>query len=324
MKRRTVVGAAAALAAANCLPALGSAWPSKPVKIVVPFAAGGPTDFIARMMATSLSEALGQPVIVENRPGASGNLGAQFVADSQPDGYTLLHSTVAMQAVNPLMYRNTRFEYGRDLVALGVTGAMPNVLVVQPTKLQVDSVSALVKRAREKADALTYATFGNGTSPHIYGALLQKLGGFSAIAIPYKGSAPAITDVIAGQVDFLFDSMTTCVGQVQAGTLRGLAITASRRSSLLPDVPTLSEAGFPSFDLKFWFSLQAPAGTPAPVVERLRVAVAKVAASRSYQEQLAARGAESLAVAASGAVDFIAKDSQKWTEIAKTLEVKPE
>jgi len=322
LNRRTVLIATAAAAIAK--PGFAQSWPTRTIKIVVPFAAGGPTDFIARLLAIPLSRALGQTVIIDNRPGASGNLGAQVVLDDEADGYTLLHNTVGMQAVNPLMYPTAKFLPQRDFVSIGTTGAMPNVLVVHPTKSGVKTVSELIAKGKVKENSLTYATFGAGTSPHIYGALLQKLGGFTALSVPYKGSAPAVTGVISGQVDFLFDSMTTCVGLIQGGSLHGLAITSSARSPLIPNVPTLKEAGYPAFDLKYWFSLQASAKTPPQIVEKLRQAVAKAVQDKTYVDSLMARGAEPLFTKPADLNTFIAKDSERWTSIARSIGIKPE
>ncbi|GJG94026.1 tripartite tricarboxylate transporter substrate binding protein [Cupriavidus pauculus] len=321
IRRTLVLGAAAAMVAG---PVFAADWPSKPVRIVVPFAAGGPTDFIARLLATALSRELGQPVVIDNRPGASGNIGAQHVLDSGADGYTLLHNTVAMQAVNPLMYPHARFQPGRDFVPIATTGSMPNVLVVHPDKLGASTLADLVRLGKAKSDALTYATFGAGTSPHIYGALLQKAAGFHAVAVPYKGSSPALTDVMAGQVDFVFDSFTTCIGQIQGGKLKALAITASQRSPMLPDVPTLKEAGYPSVDLKFWFSLQASAQTPKPVVDRLRAAAAKAVNDPEYVAALRNRGAEPMPTRPDQLVDFVRHDTERWTKVARGLGIQPE
>ncbi|BDB27476.1 ABC transporter substrate-binding protein [Cupriavidus sp. TA19] len=321
-KRRTLLLGAAAAALAP--PAFANDWPSRPIRLVVPFAAGGPTDFIARLLATPLSQALGQPVVIENRPGASGNLGAQNVLDGEADGYTLLHNTVGMQAVNPLMYPQARFQPARDFVPIATTAAMPNVLVVHPGKLPVKSLADLIRLGKASANGLTYATFGAGTSPHIYGALLQKAAGFRAVAVPYKGSSPALTDVMAGQVDFVFDSFTTCIGQIQGGKLRPLAITASQRSPLLPDVPTLKEAGYPDVDLKYWFSLQAPAQTPKAVIERLRAAAAKAVNDPGYIAALRARGAEPMATRPAELAAFVRTDAQRWTTVARDIGIKPE
>lgn len=304
-------------------PAVAQDWPAKPITLLVPFSAGGPTDFIARLIAEPLSKELNQQVIVQNKPGASGNVGYQSVLNGAADGYTLLHNTVGMEAINPLMYPEANLKPLIDYVTIGTTGSMPNVLVVHPDKLKVDTLGDLVKLGKKAPDSLTYATFGPGTSPHVYGSLLQKLAGFQAIAVPYKGSANAMTDVLGGQVDLLFDSMSTSVGQVKAGKLKALAVTSATRSPLLPDVPTLKETGYPSFDLKFWFSLQAPANTPKDVVEKLRVAVAKVVASEPYKLALQERGAESLSVAPGDLDAFIQKETAQWSEIATSIGVKP-
>jgi tripartite-type tricarboxylate transporter receptor subunit TctC len=321
-KRRTLILGAAASVIAR--PLLAAEWPSRPIKLIVPFAAGGPTDFIARLLATPLSKELGQPVVIDNRPGASGNLGAQNVLDADADGYTLLHNTVGMQAVNPLMYPTARFLPQRDFVPIATTAAMPNVLVVHPGKLPVKSLADLVKLAKSRPEGLTYATFGAGTSPHIYGALLQKAAGFKAVAIPYKGSSPALTDVMAGQVDFVFDSFTTCIGQIQGGKLRALATTGATRSPLLPDVPTLKEAGYPDVDLKFWFSLQASAHTKKDVVDRLRAAAEKAVKDPAYVEALRARGAEPFPMPIAGLQSFVQRDSERWATVARGLGIQPE
>lgn len=320
-RRSLMLGAAVSMLAR---PVLAAGWPTRPIKLVVPFAAGGPTDFIARLLATPLSRELGQPVVIDNRPGASGNLGAQNVLDADADGYTLLHNTVGMHAVNPLMYPSARFQPLRDFKPIATTAAMPNVLVVHPDKLPVRSVADLVRIGKSRADGLTYATFGAGTSPHIYAALLQKAAGFSAMAIPYKGSSPALTDVMAGQVDFVFDSFTTCIGQIQGGKLRALAITASGRSPMLPDVPTLKEAGYPGVDMKFWFSLQAPAHTPKAVIDRLRAAAAKAVADPDYIAALRARGAEPMPTRSSELDAFVQRDAERWTSVARGLGIKPQ
>jgi len=322
IKRRTVLtGAVASLLAP---PLLASPWPSRPVRIIVPFAAGGPGDFVARMVAIPLSRVLGQSVIVENKPGAGGNLGAQYVVDSEANGYTLLLNTVGMHAVNPLLFPGARLQPRRDLVAIGIAAMVPNVLVVHPTKLHVNTLADLVELGRQKPDNLTYATYGAGSSPHIYGALLQKAAGFSAVAVPYKGSAPASTDVMAGQVDFLFDSMTTCVGKIQGGTLKGLAITSEARSPLLPDVPTLKEAGYPALDLKFWLSLQVSAKTPPELVEVLRQAMARSVTDPQYTQGLIARGAEPFQIDPAELQAYVNRDADRWEALARSIGIKPE
>jgi len=316
---------AACLAAASLsAPAHADNWPSKPITLLVPFSAGGPTDFIARLVAEPLARELGQQVIVQNKPGASGNVGYQSVLNGPADGYTLMHNTVGMQAVNPLMYPGAKMHPLQDYVPVGTTGAMPNLLVVNPERTPAATLAELVERGRGTANGLSYATFGPGSSPHVYGALLQKLADFQAVGVAYKGSANAVTDVIGGQVDFLFDSMSTSIGQVQAGRLKALAITSGERSPLLPDVPTLKEAGYPGLDLKFWFSLQVPAGTPLEVVSKLRESIARVVASDAYRKAMQERGAEALQVAPADLDAFFKRETAQWTEAANAIGLKAE
>lgn len=305
-------------------PAFADAWPAKPITLVVPFSAGGPTDFIARLVAEPLARELGQQVIVQNKPGASGNVGYQSVLNGPADGYTLMHNTVAMQAINPLMYPSAKMHPAKDFVPVGTTGAMPNLLVVNPERTPVKTLAELVERGRSAPQGLSYATFGPGSSPHVYGASLQKLANFEAVGVAYKGSANAVTDVIGGQVDFLFDSMSTSIGQVQGGRLKALAITSAARSPLLPGVPTLKEAGYPALDLKFWFALQTPAGTPDDVVQKLRAAVAKVVASDAYRQAMQERGAEAFQVAPAKLDEFFKQETAQWTQAAKTIGLKAE
>ncbi|AOY98187.1 ABC transporter substrate-binding protein [Cupriavidus sp. USMAHM13] len=322
LNRRTfLAGAGAALLTP---PLLADQWPARPIRLVVPFAAGGPGDFVARLIAIPLAQRLGQAVVVENKPGAGGNLGTQSVLDANADGYTLLLNTVGMHAVNPLMFPDLRFQPQRDLTAIGVVAAVPNVLVVHPSKLGVHSLAELVRLGRQRPNYLSYATYGAGSSPHIYGALLQKAAGFTAVAVPYKGSAPASSDVMAGNVDFLFDSMTTCIGQIRGGKLKGLAITSAARSPLLPEVPTLKEAGYPALDLKFWLSLQVSAKTPPAIVEALRQAVAACTRDAGYGQSLVARGAEPFHLAPAEVQTYVNRDAARWTALARSIDIKPE
>ncbi|OZI77987.1 Bug family tripartite tricarboxylate transporter substrate binding protein [Bordetella genomosp. 12] len=319
MALRTLISAVALLMSAQ---AAAAGWPERPITLLVPFSAGGPTDFIARLVAEPLARELGQPVIVQNKAGASGNVGYQSVLNGPHDGYTLLHNTVGMQAINPLMYPETNMKPAQDYVTVGITGAMPNVLVINPQKNDFANLQALVERGRSAPQTLSYANFGPGSSPHVYGALLQKLAGFEAVGVPYKGSANAVTDVLGGQVDFLFDSMTTSLGQIQTGRLKALAITSAQRSPLLPDVPTLKEAGYPGGDLKFWFSLQAPAGTPPEAQQKLRAAIARVVASDAYRAAMQERGAEALSVAPDALDAFMTRETGAWTDAARSIGLK--
>ena len=321
LTRRAAVIGASSLLAGRALASSG--WPGRPVKIVVPFAAGGPTDFVARVLAEPFAAALGQQVFIENRTGASGNLGAQAVADAEPDGYTLLHTTIATQALNPILIPASRLRPLRDLVAIGTTAALPNVLVVQPKKLDAHTVRDLVELGRKAPKSLSFGTFGHGTSPHILSLLLQKTAGFEAVAVAYRGSAPALTDLIAAQLDFLFDNITTSAEQIRAGNVRGLAVTSSLRSSVLPEIPTMQEAGFSGFDLNFGFSLMAPAQTPDPVREKLQSAFESVVKEPSYSEALRARGADPFRVSRDDLPAFMERATQGWADVARQIGLGP-
>jgi len=298
-------------------------WPARPVRIVVPFAAGGPTDFVARLFAKPLGDALGQQFLIENRPGASGNVGAQGVADGEADGYTLLHTTIATQALNPILMPSSRLRPLKDFVQIGTTAALPNVLIVQPKKHNITTVRELVDLGRKAPKGLSYGIFGHGTSPHILTLLFQKKANFDAVPVSYRGSSLAFTDILSGQIDFLFDNITTSAEQIRAGAVRGLAVTSATRSSVLPDIPTMQEAGFPGFDLDFGFSLMAPAATPPAVVERLQTAFEAVANSAAYAEALRARGAEPLIVPRAKLVAFMERATASWTGVASQINLGP-
>lgn len=318
-RRQALLGTGAALVTA-ALPARAS---GPTIRIVVPFAPGGPGDFTGRLVALHLAKVLDQTVIVDNKPGANGNLGAQLVADAPADGNTILLNTVGMQAINPLLYPSLRYSPSKDFVTLGIGSVVPNVMVVHPSKLGVQSLQDLVALAKKEPGKLTYATFGPGSSPHIYTSLLLKNAGIEAVQVPYKGSAPASADVMAGNVDCLFDSMTTSVGLINGGKLKGLAIASAQRSPLLKDVPTMKECGYPDVALKFWLSLQISAKTPAPVVDALRKALYACLQNQEYVDALQARGAEALAIAPDQVHSFVLQDAAHWQALGKEINIQP-
>ncbi|MCD0503405.1 Bug family tripartite tricarboxylate transporter substrate binding protein [Bordetella petrii] len=323
-RRNFILGSAAAMAAA-VMP--GQAVMAQlmgdqsTLRIVVPFSAAGPTDFIARLFAQALAQELKSTVIVENKPGASGNIGTQFVVDGPADGTMLVHTTAAMQAVNPILYPNQRFDPAKDLIPVGITGSLANMLVVHPES-GVKTIEELVEKG--KKTELTFATFGPGTSPHIYGELLRKLTGIKAMPIAYKGSGNAKADMLAGRIDFMFDSMTTAVTTVEGGQLLGLAITSQERSPLLPNVPTLKEKGYGGLNLNFWFVLQVPAKTPPEVVQRLRTAVAKAAQDPAYRKGVAERGVDTFTVPADQVERFVREDTEVWRKAVVQMGIKAE
>ncbi|QCI68382.1 tripartite tricarboxylate transporter substrate binding protein [Phreatobacter stygius] len=298
-------------------------WPTRPIKIVVPFAPGGPTDFVARLVARALSEPLGQQVFVENRAGATGNIGAQAVADADPDGYTLLHTTIATQALNPILMPASRLRPLNDFVPVGTTAALPNVLVVQPKKHDIKTVQELAELGRRQPRGLSFGTFGHGTSPHILSLLFQKKAAFEAVPVAYRGSAPALTDILSGQLDFLFDNITTSAEQIRAGTIRGLAVTSASRSSVLPEIPTMKEAGFDGFDLDFGFSLMAPAKIPADVLARLQDAFDPIASGADYADALRLRGADALVVPRAELPRFLERATDTWMNVARQIGLGP-
>lgn len=321
MKRRVL--AMALVAAVLPFQVAAQQGAGKITTLVVPFAAAGPTDFMARLLAQPLGRELGRQVIIENRPGASGNIGTKQVMASKPDGLTLVHTTAAMQAINPLMYPDQDFNPARDLVSVGITGALPNVLVVHPSS-GIKTIAELVAKGKQKDAQLNFATFGPGSSPHFYGTLFEKTAQVRAEPIAYKGSGDAAKDMLAGRIDYMFDSMTSAVANVKADKLVALAITSPERSPLLPDVPTLKELGYGAADVNFWLTLQVPAKTPPQIVAALRQAVSRAVQDPEYRKAVAARGVDSLYVAPEQLDAFVSSETQKWRDTALSIGIKAE
>jgi tripartite-type tricarboxylate transporter receptor subunit TctC len=291
-------------------------YPTKPVRLVVPFPAGGTTDILARAVAQKLSEAWGQQVIVDNRPGAGGNIGSDLVAKSKPDGYTLLMGTVGTHAINPSLYKNMPYDHVKDFVPVILVAGVPNVLVVNPS-LPVHSVPELIAYAKANPGKLNFASSGNGTSIHLSGELFKAMTGVEMTHVPYKGSAPALTDLIGGQVQLMFDNLPSSLPFIKAGKLRALAVTSGARAAALPDLPTLAESGLPGFEASSWFGVLAPAGTPRDIVAKLNGAIAGWLASPEAKEKLLAQGA----IAAGGTPEDFARhigaETSKWAKVVK-------
>lgn len=266
-----------------------SNWPDRPIKIIVPFSPGGGTDQVARLVAVEISKDLGQPVIVDNKPGAAGNLGADFVAKSAPDGYTLLWGTVGTQAINQLVSKKLPYDAQKDFKPVAMVATYPNLLVV-PMSSPAKSVADLV--AMGKSKDLTYASSGVGTSLHLSGAMLAVQSGLNMTHIPYKGSSQAMTDVIGGQVDMIFDNMPVAYTMAKGNKVRPLAVTGTKRFPLLPEVPTMLELGYKNFVTESWNGLLAPAGTPDAVVQKLDAAVKKTVMANSFADKLLQAGIE--------------------------------
>jgi tripartite-type tricarboxylate transporter receptor subunit TctC len=299
-------------------------YPNRPVRIVVPFPAGGTTDILARAVAQKLTESTGQPVVVDNRPGAAGNIGAELVAKAPPDGYTLLMGTVGTHAINASLYPKMPYDHVKDFVPIILVAGVPNVLVINPS-VPVNSVQELIAYAKANPGKLNFASSGSGTSIHLSGELFKTMTGVSMAHIPYKGSAPALVDLTGGQVQLMFDNLPSALALIKAGKLKALAVTSTQRASVLPDVPTVAESGLPGFEASSWFGLLAPAGTPKDVIIKINGEVAKWLATPEAKEKLASQGA----IVAAGLTpdDFarhIAAETTKWSKVVKDSGAKVE
>lgn len=297
-------------------------YPDKSVRIVVGFSAGGSTDVVARVLAKELTDELGQSFVVENKPGAGSNIAAEYVVRAPADGYTLLMMAVT-STINQTLYPNLKFDITKDLVAVGLGAKVPNLLVINP-KLPINSVKELVEYANKNPGKLNFASSGAGTSIHMTGELFKLNTKIDISHIPYKGSAPALTDLVGGQVQMMFDNMPSAWPLVQAGKLRALAVTAPKRSGAAPDVPTMAEAGFEGFDVSSWFGLMAPAKTPDAIVQKLNAAVAKALAKPEVQKRLIDLGAIPSPMTTAEFDAFVKKEVATWGAVVKASGVKAE
>jgi len=313
MLHRGFLGVLLALVAAL---ACAQTYPTKPIRLVVPFPPGGATDILARDVAQKLTEAWGQSVIVDNRPGAGGNIGSELVAKSAPDGYTLEMGTVGTHAINASLYAKMPYDHVKDFTPVILVAGVPNVLVVNPA-LPANSVAELIAYAKANPGKLNFASSGNGTSIHLSGELFKVMAGVQITHIPYKGSAPALQDLLSGQVQMMFDNLPPSLPQIKAGKLRALAVTSLIRAPALPDVPTLSESGLPGFEASSWFGILAPAGTPAPIVAKLNAEIAKWLATPEAKEKLAKQGANAAGGTPDDFAKHIAAETAKWAKVVK-------
>ena len=315
--------AALAFAAALCTaPAWGQAYPSRPVKIIVPFATGGPADNYARFIAQKLGESLGQPFVVDNKPGAGSVIGTDVAAKSAPDGYTLLLMSNA-HTVNETLIANKPFNLVRDFAGIAPINYSDLVLVAHPS-LPAANLKELLALAKSQPGKINYASSGPGTPYHMAGELFKSMGNVYLVHIPYRGSSGARTDVIGGQVQLMFDAVTTMAEQVKAGKVRALATTGRQRSGVLPEVPTVHEAGVPNYEATIWLGLMAPKGTPKAVVDRLNEAVTKVASDPVVQQQWSRQGATAMAMAPAAFDKYIQDDIAKWARVIQSANIKAE
>jgi tripartite-type tricarboxylate transporter receptor subunit TctC len=265
------VASSASLACLAALPAHAETWPAKPVRLVVGYAAGGATDVVTRLVGQKMGELLGQPVIVDNRTGANSNVGAEVVARAPADGYTLYVYTIA-NTINASLYGKLGYDPRKDFAPIGLMAKIPNILVVHPS-LPVKTVADYQRFAKTEKNGITFASSGSGSSIHLSGEMFKMQTGLNMLHVPYRGSAPAVADLLGGQVQSMFDNAPSSLPHVQSGKLRAIAVTSAQRLPMLPDVPTLAESGFPGLDVQSWFGLAAPAGTPAPVIAQLNKAL---------------------------------------------------
>jgi tripartite-type tricarboxylate transporter receptor subunit TctC len=298
--------------------AQSQSYPAKPLRFVVPFPPGGPLDIMARGIGVKLQEAWGQPVVVENKPGAGGGIGADAVAKSPADGYTLLMGAVSTHAINPWLYASIPYDPVKDFIPVTLVAQVPNILVVNPT-LPVQSVKELIAYAKAKPGALSFASGSTGSTGHLAGELFKTMAGIDMVHVPYKGAAPAMFDLLAGQTQLMFDNIANALPQVKAGKLRALAVTTSKRSPAVPDLPTLDEAGLPGFDLTTWFGVFVPAKTPQEVVDKLNAEIVRALSSKELRDRLTAMGTEPPSITKpSDFATFVQRESAKYAQVVKT------
>ena len=304
--------------------AVAAQAPDRPVRLVVPYPAGGPVDASARLLAPKLQEALGLPFVVENRTGAGGNIAAEYVARAAPDGHTLLVGAIATHAINPWLYGSVSYDAVRDFRHVALLVQVPNVLVVHP-ELPVRSVAELIAYARARPGKLDFASGSAGSTGHLAGELFKQMTGTYLVHIPYRGAAPAMADLLAGRVHLMFDNLANALPQIRAGRVRALAVTTKSRSSFLPELPTLHESGLAGFDLTTWWGLMAPAQTPEAWVERLARAVARALEAPDVRERLRAMGSEAPAVRSPAAfTEFVAAELKTYGPLVRRSGAKPD
>ncbi|AVS96648.1 tripartite tricarboxylate transporter substrate binding protein [Paracidovorax avenae] len=313
--RRGLIAAAAACA---LLPGLAAAqaFPSKPITIIVPFAAGGTTDILARIIAQGMGAELGQSVVVDNRAGAGGNIGGQVAARAPADGYTLFMGTVGTHAINAALYRKMPFDPVKDFAPLTRVANVPNLLVANPAQ-PFKTVQELIAYAKANPGKINFGSSGSGSSIHLSGELFKSMAKVDMQHVPYKGSASAVTDLLGNQIAIMFDNMPSAIQHVRSGKLRAIAVTTAKRSPELPDVPTIAESGVPGYEATSWFGMFAPAGTPAPVVAQLNATIVKVLSMPDIKKKLTEQGAEAAGETPAQFADFIQKESVKWGKVVR-------
>ena len=317
MKRLLVLALAAGFASLTS----AQPYPTKPIKLVAPSTPGDAPDVIARLVADKLSTALGQQVVVENRPGAGGVVGSDYVAKAVPDGYTLIMGNAGSHGINAAVYSKLPYDIQRDFAPVSQVAVAPNVMVINPS-VPASTVAEFIAYAKANPGKLSYASGGNGSSAHMSMELFKSMSGIDIQHVPYKGSSPALTDVVSGQVVAFIGNMPPTVPLIKAGKLRAIAVTTKSRSALMPELPTITEAGLPGFETVAWFGVLAPAGTPPEVVNRLSAEIAKIAKSPEIREKLVAMGAEPVGSTPEEFKAVIDRDIAKWKPLAQKVGIK--
>ncbi|MCA6125794.1 tripartite tricarboxylate transporter substrate binding protein [Bradyrhizobium sp. WSM 1704] len=322
--KKMIVAAAAMLAfTAMSHHAQAQNYPARPITLVIPFAPGGSTSIVGRGVAEKMGELLGEKVVVDNRPGAGGTVGTKAVAKSDPDGYTLLLGYTGTLAIGPSLYKNAGYDPRKDFAPIGMIGNAPNSLVVHPS-FPAKSVAELIAYAKANPGKVNFGSAGAGTASHITGEYFARAAGITLVHIPYKGTGPALTDLLGGHIPMAFAPIPASHTNVAAGKLRALAVTSSTRSGLLPDVPTIAEAGLPGFDASLYYGLVAPAGTPRPIIDKLNKALRAALASEEVKQQLGNDGTDITPGTPEDYAGFIDKDEKKWAQLVKASGVEQE
>ena len=314
--RSVALAVGLAAVATTVADAASPSFPVKPVKLVVPFPPGGPLDAVGRAIADKLTQAWGKSVIVENKPGAGGNIGADYVAKSAPDGYTVVMGALSTHAVNPSLYPKMPYDAVKDFAPITLVAVTPNVLVVNP-KLPMNSVRDLIAYGKANPGKLSFGSGSNGSAGHLAGELFKVDTGIDMVHVPFKGGAPAMQALLAGDTQLMFDNLANSMQQVKAGNLKALAVTTAKRSALAPELPTMAEAGVPGFDISTWFGLMAPAGTPPDVVAKWNADVVKILSAPDMREKLALQGAEAAPMTPAEFSSFIGRELDKYARIVK-------
>lgn len=320
---RTATAMACAILALLPVPTLAQDFPDKPIRIIVGYAPGGINDVVARVVAERLTKTLGQPVVVENRPGAGGSIGPAFVAKAKPDGYTLLLGSITNIAMLPAAMKDLTYDSVKDFAPVAIVAASPSILVANPG-FKANSVAELIAMAKEKPGVIPYASSGVGTSTQLNMELFSQMAGIKLQEIPYKGDSPGIVDLMGGQISVMMPALTSALPNIKAGSIKPIAISTPARSSLYPDVPTVSESGLPGYEFRIWVGVFAPAGTPRKIVDRLNADIVAMTKDPAFRERLAALGAEPMGGPPEQAADYVKTEVERWARVSKAAGIVPQ